>query len=631
MPSDGPPAVHEKRANICIRGGNFREWKDGIPCRRSHITRSHYIDTITPSLTVKCIASYCLLSERDLISSCRQFAAFNRDVAFSLTSSGGRDRLHPRVTFPSDHHQLQSTFTIIPSSHSHTSTSLYLESMKTINNQEPSSTSQDPAEFTYPSTYIKNTRHRSKSTSQSPPGRNATNPIPTGNISTADDQNSTSTSSYNDHHQQHGNGPLGISSLLTPNPNLGEKTMDDQQSRPVRGGSEERGRERERAGADENVGNANGSAQSTEGRPGPSPYERQGQGHTDMGPPAGYVGNAINKDSNGNGNNGTGSSTAAEHQRPVEGAPSRAWDDVIDDAIDPILRAALDERSKEHAAAYPWDQGQARAEGQPQAQQRPEAMGINSLMDAEKQSQTQTDPRGSVVSSQNQSRRQEDPRRGGSYPSQGQGQGQGSSFFPRPNDGPGSNGNGNTPGSLEDEYRRRESQSYAMQQQLQQQHYQQQNQQQSGTSSQGQGPPRPEVLRNAPPSLSLNHPLNSARSTNTTSESDVRAIGIQSPRDAYNRNQIQSQDHLGSGSGSGTLSVNVSNGYQELLNRGAGRFGTVAEQAAYRAGFEEAWEYRSKYMEDERASECAILRDVPLSFFRTRACRCLFCWPRAWG
>jgi hypothetical protein len=153
-----------------------------------------------------------------------------------------------------------------------------------------------------------------------------------------------------------------------------------------------------------------------------------------------------------------------------------------------------------------------------------------------------------------------------------------------------------------------------MQQQLQQQHYQQQNQQQSGTSSQGQGPPRPEVLRNAPHSLSLNHPLNSARSTNTTSESDVRAIGIQSPRDAYNRSQIQSQDHLGSGSGSGTLSVNVSNGYQELLNRGAGRFGTVAEQAAYRAGFEEAWEYRSKYMEDERASECAIVRDVPLSF-----------------
>jgi hypothetical protein len=503
--------------------------------------------------------------------------------------------------------------------------------MNTISNQEASSTSQDPAEFTYPSTYIKNTRHRSKSTSQSPPGRNATNPIPTGNISTADDQNSTTTNSYNDHHQQHGNGPLGIRSLLTPNPNLGEKTMDDQQSRPVRGGSEERGRERERAEIDENVGNANGSAQSTEGRPGASPYERQGQGHTDMGPPAGYAGNAINKDSNGNGNNGTGSSTAAEHQRPVEGAPSRAWDDVIDDAIDPILRAALDERSKEHAAAYPWDQGQARAEGQPQAQQRPEAMGINSLMDAEKQSQTQTDPRGSVVSSQNQSRRQEDPRRGGSYPSQGQGQGQGSSFFPRPNDGPGSNGNGNTPGSLEDEYRRRESQSYAMQQQLQQQHYQQQNQQQSGTSSQGQGPPRPEVLRNAPPSLSLNHPLNSARSTNTTSESDVRAIGIQSPRDAYNRNQIQSQDHLGSGSGSGTLSVNVSNGYQELLNRGAGRFGTVAEQAAYRAGFEEAWEYRSKYMEDERASECAIVRDVPLSFFRTRACRCLFCWPRACG
>lgn len=322
-------------------------------------------------------------------------------------------------------------------------------------------------------------------------------------------------------------------------------------------------------------GNGPASTENRQGGAGAVGNSETGRGapSNHMGPPAGFEGgNSIE-------NNGVGNDASTATPQLSGGAPGR-WSG--EEAIDPALRVASDERK---SAGYAWEQGRA-SSGQ-------DAMGITSLMDAEKQvdgrvgnngQQQQLGQAGGPSSAQrstygsalpSQMRRQEDMRRG-SY--QGQSQGQ--------------TGNGNAPVSLEDEYRRRES--YAQQQQ-QQQYYQQQ----SGPGSQGQSRPPssfdsrpaeglasnlPQVLRNAPPSLTINP----ARATPT--ESDVRAV--QSPREGY-----RNSEHPGS--------LNVP-GYQEYMNRGVSRFATGAEQAAYRAGFEEAWEYRSKYLEDERASEFAL-------------------------
>jgi hypothetical protein len=271
--------------------------------------------------------------------------------------------------------------------------------------------------------------------------------------------------------------------------------------------------------------------------------------------------------------------------------PGGRWEE----AIDPALRAA-----EERKAAYAWESRGDQPGGPRSAGQ--DAMGINSLMDVDKQSErpsfgadqvgAQRSPYPALPLSNTQLRRDE-PRRGEYEGAAGQG----------PN------------GNKYQDYQRREIQEAMLHQQQQQQdQYQQQSsrpyyqsQQWQPSSQQGNAPGAqsasssrpnstldgrpidehlsnlPQVLRNAPPTLAG---INTGRAG--LGENDGRTL--QSPVvDGY-----RGGDH-----GS---SLNMP-GFQEYLARGLSRFSTGAEQAAYRAGFEEAWEYRTKYMEEERASE----------------------------
>jgi hypothetical protein len=90
VPCNAPRPPCMKKASICIRGWELPrvESRMGNPC---HVVYSRIIlhqYNIIPHLNVKFTASYRLSSERDFESSCRQYFAFDRDVAFSLTSSG---------------------------------------------------------------------------------------------------------------------------------------------------------------------------------------------------------------------------------------------------------------------------------------------------------------------------------------------------------------------------------------------------------------------------------------------------------------------------------------------------------------------------------------------------------------
>ena len=268
--------------------------------------------------------------------------------------------------------------------------------------------------------------------------------------------------------------------------------------------------------------------------------------------------------------------------------PGGRWEE----AIDPALRAA-----EERKAAYAWESRGDQPNGPRSAGQ--DAMGINSLMDADKQNERpsfgadqaggQRSPYPGLPLSTTQLRRDE-PRRGEYEGAAGQG----------------SNGN------KYQDYQRREIQEAMLHQQQQQQQQDQYQQQSSRPYYQSQ-PWQPSGQQGGPPGAQ------SASSSRPNSTLDARPIDEHlSGLPQVLRNAGMNTGRAGSGENDGrTLQSPVVDGYrggdhgsslnmpgfQEYLARGLSRFSTGAEQAAYRAGFEEAWEYRTKYMEEERASK----------------------------
>jgi len=426
-------------------------------------------------------------------------------------------------------------------------------------------------------------RDRPPSLSKSPRRRDATSFITT----TTTGNNNLIASGGSDRRSTGRTGAFEISSLLTPTDQDDDdvKDMSSNTNATTEGAQQQTGTGREdHVGKEEKLTDATATTTTT--------TSTTGDRATEDG--TATAASSRPQDTASSSNSAPGGPSQASSGGP---GPGGRWEE----AIDPALRAA-----EERKAAYAWENRGDQSSGPRSAGQ--DAMGINSLMDADKQSERPSfgadqvggprSPYPALPLSNTQLRRDE-PRRGEYEGPAGQG----------------SNGN------KYQDYQRREIQEAMLHQQQQQQQQQDQYQQQSSRpyyqsqqwqpSGQQGGPPGaqgasssrpnstldgrpidehisnlPQVLRNAPPTLA-------GMNTGRAGSGDNDGRTLQSPVvDGY-----RGGDH-----GS---SLNMP-GFQEYLARGLSRFSTGAEQAAYRAGFEEAWEYRTKYMEEERASELGL-------------------------